>query len=120
MKTIQRGLLIALLILPFFYVVKAHAGSNISNVTIEKLHINKSIGEVLFIVTSSDQSKVGCHTDNNWNYVMPLTSELDKTLYSALLAAYVSQSKVQIIGTGECGSAFANIESLDKFYIYQQ
>ena len=93
----------------------ANATAHLRNVTITKLNINKSLGDLLFIRTSTPPTIVGCQTDGNWNLVLQLDTELDSKIFSGLLAAQASQSPVHLDGKGECSSL--GIEYLDNFTI---
>jgi hypothetical protein len=106
--------------LPILTILAAfsYAGS-VSNVTISELNINKAIGSMVFIKTSADpstQQKISCHTDQYWNFVLPLASDADKSIYTALLTALATQSKVTLGGNGTCGS-YSLIETLSSFSI---
>lgn len=93
----------------------ANAVANLSNVTITQLNINRSLGNFLFIRTSVQPTIIGCQTDGNWNLVLPLDSDLANKIYSGLLSAQVSQSKVTLIGSGTCSQW--GIEHLNNFTI---
>jgi len=56
------------------------------------------------------ENKIDCHGNATWNYSLPIQSDMDKAVVSALIAAYVSGSKVDIYGSGSCDE-FSSIES---------
>ncbi|ENM3908859.1 hypothetical protein GCS57_003610 [Vibrio cholerae] len=96
------------------------SASSLENVTIEQLGYDKNYPDRVFIKTSvapTSQSRVQCHNDNNWNYVMPLLSPFEGKMYSALLAAHSAKQKVTLIGTNKC-DAFDTIEGLHVIYTY--
>lgn len=95
----------------------AYSSARLANVTITKLNINKGIGNLVFILASEPPVTSGCHTNKDWSMVLPLDTELDNKIYSALLAAYASNSKVQLDGSGQCSSH--GIEYLNNFSIYK-
>jgi hypothetical protein len=78
------------------------ATADLQNVTITTLNINRAVGSYLFIRTSVPPTVVGCQLSPDWNLVLPLDSELNNKIYSALLAAQVSQTKVTLQGAGAC------------------
>lgn len=92
-----------------------YAAANLNGVTVTKLNINKSLGNLLFIRTSLPPTVVGCQTDRNWNLVLQLDTALDNKIYAGLLAAQASQISVDLAGTGTCNSL--GIEYLNNFTI---
>ncbi|OZY83950.1 hypothetical protein CBP51_19345 [Cellvibrio mixtus] len=92
------------------------AVADLQNVTITALNMNRGLGNFLFIRTSATPTVVGCQTNPDWNLILPLDSDLSNKIYSALLAAQASQSKVILGGTGTCNSSFG-IELLNNFTI---
>lgn len=78
--------------------------SQLNNVSVEAININKGLGAHLFIRTSAAPVQNGCHTDPNWNYVLPLNDDLSKHIFSILLAAQTSKAKVTLTGTGTCST----------------
>lgn len=92
------------------------AVADLQNVTITALNINKSLGNFLFIRTSTAPTVVGCQTNSDWNLILPLDSDLSNKIYSALLAAQASQSKVSLGGAGTCNSSFG-VELLNNITV---
>jgi hypothetical protein len=92
------------------------AVADLQNVTITALNINRGLGNFLFIRTSTAPTVVGCQTNPDWNLILPLDSDLSNKIYSALLAAQASQSKVILGGTGTCNASFG-VELLNNFTI---
>jgi len=82
---------------------------------ITRLMIDKVHGNKLFIKVSGTHSeKLECHTNGTWQFVMPLSQELDKTIYvSMLLAAHASGKKIRLDGNNSC-DVFGSIETLRR------
>jgi hypothetical protein len=111
MKKVVIGLL-------FSSALVAQASTRLSNVTIDRLGYDKNFPDVIFIRTSippSGQSRISCHTDNNWNYVLATTLPIEEKMFSAILAAQSTKQKLTLRGSGECG-AFNTIEQLRIVY----
>jgi hypothetical protein len=88
---------------------------NINNANIEKISINRGLEQV-FVLTSNGTSngiKPGCKTDGNWDYTFSLTTEIDKALYSSILAALATKSLVSFVGYADCLEAYSKVESLN-------
>ena len=91
--------------------------TELTGVSIDELHFNRGLGNKVFIRTSilpQNQGKITCHTDNNWNYVLPLANEVDRSIYATLLAALSSGKLVRIWDSNSCDSSsgYSTIESL--------
>lgn len=115
----KKYILLAILLIP-----EIAMPTTLSAVQIEKLNLNRSLGSKIFIRTSAspqEQTRIECHTDNNWNFVLPLESDLDKSIYSSLLAALASGKTVTLTGTNGCdeSSGYSTIETLKNFTIHQ-
>lgn len=90
--------------------------NTLDNVTIEKIHINRNTGEYAYIITSMDHvSPISCHTIGGMQFVLPLSTELDRLVYSSLLAAHFSKAKVKLVGNGDCLNGMP-IETLRSIY----
>ena len=95
--------------------------SSMSGVTITRLSINRGVPQKIFISTSTPvslQSHPSCATDTNWNFVIPLVSDTDKALYATLLAAYTSQSLVDLVGPDAC-DVYPTVESRVSFVTHK-
>jgi len=84
--------------------------TNVEHATIVQLDINKNYGEFVFIKLDTHPDFISCAINHYWSYTMPLVSDMDKAMYSALLSAFTSGTKVTIGGTNVC-SDFPAIES---------
>lgn len=72
-------------------------GSSTGFSKVTQLHMNRDTGQLVFIATdSATQEMISCHTRTTWSYVLPLENELDKAMYSAILAAYVAGKKLSL------------------------
>jgi hypothetical protein len=92
----------------------ASAVTDLQNVTIVSLATNRSTGYV-YIRASVAPVVGGCLVDGNWNFVLPIQTDMDKALYSALLAAQAQKAKVRLYGTGTCA---VGVELLSTVFTY--
>ncbi len=95
------------------------AGSMVENVTIKVIGYDKGIPDVVFIRTTqapATQTRIGCHTDTNWNYVLKLSTDLENKMHAALLAAQASKQNLTLKGSGLCDASYRAIESLHVVY----
>lgn len=102
--------------LSMFISANASAVANLQGVTINELNIHRGLGNFVFIRTSTAPTVVGCQTNSDWNLVLPLDSELSNKIYSALLAAQMSQAKVNLSGTGTCNTTYG-VELLNSLTV---
>ena len=114
MKKVILAVLLALLI----YIPQSMAQS-LNGVMISSLNIDRPLGELLFISTNVTPTPHGCHSDGNWNFVLPIATNIDKQIHASLLAAMMSGKKVDIEGSGEC-STFPAIEGIKRIRVYGQ
>lgn len=86
------------------------------NTLILTLGLDNGAQDVLFItVDKAKDSQPACHTNGNWAYVLPLSSDQNKKIYAMLLAARASQMPVTLTGNNAC-SVFSGIETLQAAY----
>lgn len=105
-------------VLLFFFVHSAIAGT-VQTGKVTKLAINKDIGSLVFVYTdAAKDSTPACHANSNWRYVLSLNSELDRNLFSMLLAAKASGAKVRLVGSSSC-DVFSSIESLRYVELFE-
>lgn len=57
-----------------------------------------------------------CHTNGLWAYVLRLTNDDDKRIFSLLTIAKLNQSSVRLVGRGSCEPA-GTIESLAQVWL---
>lgn len=89
------------------------SAEKMEGVTIENLVIAKDNGAKLFIYTSGVKPVTGCAFNVNYHFVMPLVDDLDKQMYSMLLAAKAARTPVTLEGNGtvDC-SVWNGLETL--------
>lgn len=92
--------------------------SSIDGVKIEKISIKSSYGNYVFVKLATAPERATCSTNGGWDYTLSLETETYKSMYSMLLAAYMSGNKVNIHGftTPTCNE-FPHIESIDGIYL---
>jgi hypothetical protein len=116
MKDIIKGVGLMLCCLIVFQPINV-SSSEIVSAKI-RLHFNKSFPNLLFIKSDKWQIKISCHTDSNWNYVLPLESSEDKAFYAMLLGASIAGKSLTLRGTGECSAGSINtIEKLNSVFL---
>ena len=97
----------------FFFINQAHA-SEIDSATIKRLMIDRDFGEKVFIELDRHQlSPEQCHTNTSWEYVLDISDQLGKAMYSSLLALYASGKPGEFHGTETC-MLYSTIEDLER------
>jgi hypothetical protein len=87
-------------------------GGKITSTQITKLGLGTDNGAVLFIrAEGTKDSTPQCHNNSNFTFAMSLSSDLNKSMFSVLLAAKASGATVKLSGTSSCG-VFSGIEEL--------
>lgn len=81
---------------------------------VTKLDLARDYGSYVFIKLDATQTnKPACHQNGGWNYTSPIATEMDKAMFSILLAAYMSGKSISIYGSGAC-SQFPSIETAGR------
>lgn len=92
--------------------------NNVDNVKIEKISIKSSYGNYVFVKLETAPERAPCSTNGGWDYTLSLETETHKSMYSMLLAAYMSGAKVNVHGfTSPVCNEFPHIESIDGIYL---
>jgi len=86
--------------------------TDVSEAIVTELSLSRTNGAFVLINTDKDPEKIGCATNNSWDYTLPLETSFDDKQYAALLTAYASKRKVLLKGIGSCNE-FSSIESVD-------
>lgn len=75
----------------------------LTDVNITLLMMDKNHSGKVFIKTSKSRTAnaPACHT-SDWSFVMSYSDEMDKAIYSALLAAHLSGRTLNLYGSGSC------------------
>ena len=104
-----------LLFVAIFY-SSASFASSANNVTISLLHF-LATGEVIFYTSTAHSGNVpACAASNQTRYVVSGTTAGGKVQLAGLLAAYISNKTVSIVGKDVC-DVYADTESVQWFYI---
>lgn len=83
---------------------------------IAELAISKSYSNFVFIKMDTVQSKIPCATNGSWHFTLPLNTDQEKSMYSAILAAHMAGKTIRLDGfTPGVFSEFGSIESLSTF-----
>lgn len=110
MKFSQIGVLAILLL-----AAEASFGVTVNNTDINVIMIDRTNGAKIYLKTSVTRqvNNPACHTNTGWAFVLPLATETEKAIYSALLAAKNAGRKVNLVGSAEC-STHSGIETLNR------
>src|ERR1044072_8098137 len=90
----------------------AAEGSAVNGI-IQRLQINKSLGNMVFIQLATAPSvRADCAVGNpTWQFLLSLDSPAGKNMYAQLLVAYSAGQAVDLGGTGSCG--WGTVEDLN-------
>lgn len=88
--------------------------ASVNNTDVTVVMVDRSMAAKVFIKTSVARpaSSPTCHS-NGWAFVLPLATDTEKAIYTALLSAKSAGRKVNLVGTGECGTQ-STIETLNR------
>lgn len=113
MKLLGFGMLLMSLL-----AIQTSFAATVSNTGISVVMIDRKNGAKVFVKTSviKTANNPTCHTNTSWAFVLPLTNELEKAMYSAILAAKNTGKKVNLVGTGDCGT-HTGIETLNRIEV---
>lgn len=97
------------------FAAQSGLAASVSNTEISMVMIERQNGAKVFLKTTVNKAAGSptCHTNASWSFVLPLTTDTDKAIYSALLAAKSAGRKVNLVGAGECNTHTA-IETLTR------
>lgn len=109
-------LLVLILCSVFPVIVSA---STVSNVKIKKIAIDHVYGDYAFIALESSPDRIPCAINHTWDYTLPLTDDLYRTMFSMLLAAHLSGRAITIAGLDipACNEFYA-VESAKTIYLH--
>ncbi len=94
------------------FTIQAFAGE-IRSAKIETLMVDRAHGAKVFIkLDKTHPTPINCHA-NNWQFVLDISDDLGKTLYSNLLTSYAAGKTIHLKGTSSC-SLYPNIETLRR------
>ena len=94
----QRLIFIILIILSPFSYASTTGMTNITEIMLDEGNGVK----LYFKVAETIPTDGSCSTNQNWPYVFDISTEFGKSMYSAVLAAYIGQLDVQVFGYGTC------------------
>ena len=86
----------------------------IDGASIKRLMLDRSLdGRVFIELDRSQDQKIGCHTNTGWEYVLDITDEFGKAMYSMLLSLQASGKPAYFRGKDNC-SVYSQIETLRR------
>lgn len=84
------------------------------NVTIKRLMLHRNFNDVVFIdLDIESPTRLECHENNEWDYVLNISDDFGRAIYSTLLAMKASQSSGLFTGNGLC-NVYDYAESLKR------
>ena len=87
------------------------------NAVIERLQINKNLGNMVFIrLTENPAVRAPCSTHGTWHFLLSLDDAVGRNLYVQLLTAYSTGQAMDLAGTGLCG--WGTIEDLNAVALH--
>lgn len=92
------------LILMIFIILSPISYASTTVITnIKEIMLDQDNGvKLYFKVTESTPTDGSCRTNQNWPYVLDISTEFGKSMYSAILAAYIGKLDIQVFGYGTC------------------
>lgn len=91
--------------------------SYIGKGTVDEIQYGPVYKNLVYInIDGQQNNKPYCSVNKSFNYVVDVSTDIGKTVFSGLLAAYASQSEVAISGYGNCGLS-SEVESLRWFSV---
>lgn len=101
-------------LLVFVLTAQLSFAASVNNTEVTVIMLDRSMTAKVFIKTSVARpaGSPTCHT-NSWAFVLPLATDTEKAIYSALLSAKTAGKKVNLIGTAECGT-HSTVETLNR------
>jgi len=108
----SKKIIVFLLIFSFSF---SSLASDVQGVKILRLMVDTVHGDKLFVKIDKVAEDVpDCSTNGTWQYVLPLSGELQKdTITSFLLSAYMGELNIRIKGTSAC-DVYGSIETLSR------
>jgi hypothetical protein len=91
----------------------SRGATNVVDVLVQELSLNRQLGNIVFVRVSQAPSSgsPSCAINTYWHYTVPLNDEMGKNIYAALLAALMAHTPVSIAGVGAC-QEYGNVETL--------
>jgi len=80
----------------------ASLASTTSITKIKEIMLDQNNGIKVYLKVEDSLPNVGCRTNLNWPFVIDISTDFGRSLYSALLMSYASKSKVIVHGFGTC------------------
>ncbi len=76
-----------------------------SNVSVTGFSLHRNFENVVFVQLSSENpSRLECHANENWDFVLDISNDFGKAMYSTLLTMKASGSTGTFTGTGQCNT----------------
>ena len=94
----------------------AASATTVDETVVKSLLMGKAYGEMAFIEVGTKPiiPNGHCQTDDAYNYVLDISTELGRSLLGLVLTAYAAQSAIYINGYDTC-DAYNGVEDLRQF-----
>lgn len=93
--------------------------AEIDESAISRLMIDRNHGVLIFIdLDKGHSSPIACHSSSSWQFVLDISDDLGKQIYSSLLALYASGREGLFAGEGNC-NLYNGIETLRRVELKQ-
>jgi hypothetical protein len=80
------------------------------------MHDRSQAGKVFIELDRKQTSPASCHNNHNWQYVLDISDNYGKAMYSTLLSLHMSGKQALFRGTQEC-TLFGSVETLGRIEI---
>ena len=88
--------------------------TEVTSASVKKIMMDRNlIGKVFIQLNVRQPSTIECHHNSSWEYVLDITDDYGKHMYSTLLTLYASGKQGLFAGDNLC-SQYKNIETLRR------
>jgi len=88
--------------------------SDFENAEIKRLMLYRDFPDLVFIDLELERTDfLSCHTNRNWDFILDISDDFGKAIYSALLSMRLSGQHGKFTGTGSC-SRYSYSETLKR------
>ncbi|WP_298773509.1 hypothetical protein [uncultured Shewanella sp.] len=91
--------------------------TEITSAKITQLMLDRNYTDKVFIqLDKKNTAGDTCHDNTRWEYVLDISDNLGKTIYSSLLASFAAGKTVNLKGTNNC-LLYTGVETLSRVEI---
>jgi hypothetical protein len=104
-------MIIAICLYWFGHIVVA---GQIDDALVKRIMLDRQYGEKVFIELEKRHTNLAsCHSNNHWQYVLDISDDYGKAMFSSILSLHLAGRKALFNGTDNC-SLYRNIETLSR------